>query len=145
MILIDNIKQKLQTQVYKNAHVFEYKGEEIIVKKSKIPIIGGDFKQVSPVIKDNKVQFINLIIGGWRNFVRLMILMAILSYAYYSYTGLLGESKEYMDGSKYVIIGKMEYDKYCETIKIVPVDTNKSKIYHGIAYDFNIDNGPKNT
>ncbi len=65
------IKEKLQQRIEKNAVVSEMQGKKVILKKSKIPILGGEWREIHPPLNDDgKIILSNLIFGGWRNFIR---------------------------------------------------------------------------
>lgn len=52
--------------------------EEVYFKRSMLPL--GDWKRIYPPIKENgKVHLVNLIFGGWRNLVWLLLTLGIIA------------------------------------------------------------------
>lgn len=120
MTLKDKLYNKFEKKIVKS----ELDGETIYLAKgsifSWIPLIGKRMKewhQVYPPLDESKNwNKANVIFGGWRNLFKLIVVMALLSVAYFQYSVLLGNSKEYMDGSKYVIVERPAFEKYCTTL-----------------------------
>lgn len=72
-------KEKLQRKIQRNAVVSELNGEKVILKKSELPIIGGDWKQIYPPIDEKgKILWFNLLFGGWRNFLFIIFVLFIV-------------------------------------------------------------------
>lgn len=105
--MLENFKQKLRKQTLKRCVIADLDGEEVYLKK------GGFLKEwgrIYPTVSnENKINWVNLIFGGWRNLIKLIFVMLILIGFY----GLLGDARQYMDGDKYVIINKTSFDKFC--------------------------------
>jgi hypothetical protein len=89
--MLENFKRKIQDRIERNAVestlVWRDKNgmqhsEDVILKKSKIPVIG-DWSRIYPVTYENadgevKVHWINLIFGGRKNFIKVLIILAIV-------------------------------------------------------------------
>lgn len=114
-----SFKDKIKERTYKNAEVLNLsykdkkgntKTEEVILKKSNSFL--GDWRKIHPIInKDNSINIMNLIFGGWRNAVKLTL---IGLFALYLIFGVFGEMTEYMDGNKYIIVSRDTFFKFCE-------------------------------
>lgn len=121
--MFETIKRKLRDRTEKNAVKSELgwidrKGKEhketVYFKKSSLPLVG-DWGRIYPIVDEyGNVSIVNLIFGGRKNFIKLLFIFLILSFAFYEVTNLLGDAKEYMNGSKYVIIEKTAFDKFCQ-------------------------------
>lgn len=124
--MLDNFKKKIQERIERNAVKIpsltwsKGKGEnkrthteEVILKRSKMPLVG-DWARIYPPINENgKINVFNLVFGGKKNFIKLLLIFFLLYMVYSWATGVIGAGKEYLDGSKYVIIEKGLFDKYC--------------------------------
>jgi hypothetical protein len=91
--MLDKLKDSLRERTERNAvkSTLSYiKGgetitEDVIFKRSLIPIVG-DWGRIYPVITEkNHIHFINLIFGGWKNFFKLVILFGIILLAFYGF------------------------------------------------------------
>jgi hypothetical protein len=71
--------------------------EDIILKRSTLPLIG-DWMRIYPVLnEDGKTNWINLLFGGKKNLVRLLIilgLVAMMLFAYYEIFNQYGALRE---------------------------------------------------
>ena len=88
--MFKKIKEKWQKKIEKNAFksILTYKdrsgvehSEEVYFKRSQPPFFEkfGDWGRIYPPIKESgKMDYFNLIFGGWRNFVKLLIVLAIV-------------------------------------------------------------------
>lgn len=138
-----SFKDKLQKRIEKNAVKIpnltykDSKGrehtEDIVLKKSNLPLIGDWGRIYPPVDENGKTLWLNLIFGGKKNFFKFLVIMVILFLLYNMVTGILGASKEYLDGTKYVIIEKDLFNKYCSvslpaTQGDAPLVMNQSEI-----------------
>ena len=55
--------------------------EEVIIKRSLLPL--GDWGRIYPPIKENgRLSITNLIFGGWRNLVKLIVILAIIAFVF---------------------------------------------------------------
>lgn len=102
------------------------KEENVLLKRSKLPLIGDWARIYPPVIEtdeidektgENKLEFklLNFIFGGYKNAIKFALIMFILYMIYYWVTGILGINAEYFNGQDYVIIGKEAFNKFCQT------------------------------
>lgn len=100
--MLENLKKWMQEKIERDAVVSNIYGEKVILKKSMIPIIGGDWKQIHPPVDPNSVEqatdehgntdwkkvkwnVINAIFGGWSNFWILVFVLAIVVTALIQY------------------------------------------------------------
>lgn len=89
--------------------------EKVVMKRSRLPLIG-DWARIYPPLDENgKILWFNFLFGGKKNFFRLLLMMVMLFLIFTWITNILGVNKEYMDGSKYVIVEKTLFDKYCQS------------------------------
>ena len=87
MSLIENLQRKLE----KNCIKSELHGETVYLGKgsvlSWIPIVGDWFSewgQVHPPVDENgNPLWANIIFGGWRNLIKLLIVMGLIAMAFY--------------------------------------------------------------
>lgn len=116
------IKERWQRRIEKNAVISDISWtdrrgkrheEHVIIKRSQMPLVGDWARIYPPIDEDGKINWINLIFGGKQNFFRLLIVMIILFLLFQWVIGILGANKEYMDGSRYVIVEKPLFEKYC--------------------------------
>jgi len=84
------IKEWMQKRIERNAVISELEGKKVILKKSEVPILGGEWREIHPPVDENgKWNYMNLIFGGWRNFIRLAILLLIIGFALMQYFDIL--------------------------------------------------------
>lgn len=58
--------------------------EDIIIKRSRIPLIG-DWSRIYPSInEDGKVNWVNAIFGGKKNFIKLLIFLGIIALFFFA-------------------------------------------------------------
>lgn len=75
-----NWKEKMLLKIEQNCVKSTLDGKVVYLKKSKIPIFGGEWKEIHPPVnEDLSVNWINLIFGGRRNLMRLILLGAIVT------------------------------------------------------------------
>jgi len=75
---MSELKERLLEKLERNAIKSELDGETVYLRKSKIPILGGDWSQIHPPInEDGSWNIINLIFGGKRNLKILLALLAV--------------------------------------------------------------------
>ena len=87
--MFEKIKANWQKRIEKNAFrsTLSFTGrdkkehvEEVYFKRSLIPL--GDWGRIYPPIDENgRMNYLNFIFGGWRNFVKLLIVFAIIGLA----------------------------------------------------------------
>ena len=87
--MFERFKERLQERIQKNATKIpniswtEKNGtvhtEDIILKRSRIPLIG-DWMRIYPPLNENgKANWINIIFGGKKNFIKLLLILGILA------------------------------------------------------------------
>lgn len=123
--MFESFKKWMQDRIEKNAVKIpnitwedkkgEMHTEDIILKRSRLPLIG-DWERINPAVnEDGSWNKINLIFGGRKNLIKLLLIMAFLTMLYFWVTGILGAGAEYLNGDKYVIISKELFTHYCAT------------------------------
>ena len=129
------IKEKIYKKSVGKSKEIEVDGKKIYLKKTGM--IVKDWQKINPAVelKDGKLEwnYLNLFVGGKKNLINLILIFLLLSVAYYQFSILLGDAKEYMDGSKYVIMKKESFSKYC-SMNILSGDLPD----YGIMTNFNI-------
>ncbi len=82
-----NFKEKIQAKIEKNTiestlSWTDKKGisktEKVLLKRSRLPLVG-DWGRIYPPLNENgSINWINLIFGGRKNFVRLLLILAVV-------------------------------------------------------------------
>lgn len=124
--MFESFKNRLKNKIEKNAVKSNLNwtdgegehSEEVLLKRSKTPLIGDWGRIYPPVNEDGSWNLMNLIFGGRRNFIRLVIIFGMLSLIYFWVLSIVGAGAEYLDGSKYIILEKPVFERYCSTILI---------------------------
>lgn len=146
--MFETIKQRIQEIIERNAVVSELSWtdkhgnvhtEEVLLKRSKLPMIGDWSRIYPPINKNGKINFVNLIFGGWKNLYKLLFIMFIL----YSFWAILGESKKFMDGDKYIILEKEVFNKFCTTRLLNTGESITYAINYSALDSLKIPNEPK--
>ena len=82
--IIESLEKRIEKNAIKVPNVIWIDGsgnthtEDIVIKRSRLPLIG-DWARVYPAINENgKVNWVNTIFGGRKNFIRLLILLGII-------------------------------------------------------------------
>ena len=123
-MVLERLKKILLRRIEKNAIKSELswtdtKGkihnEQVYLKRSRLPLIGDWGRIYPPVNEDGSWNFMNFVFGGKQQFFRTLIVMIILGLLFYQFVSLLGYSREYLDGRKYVIMEKTTFEKFCVT------------------------------
>ena len=109
----------------KNNQEIKHIDEVVYLKRSRIPFTGDWGRVYHPLNeKTDKINWSNFLVGGRKNFFKLLFVMFCLAMIYLFVVNTLGASKEYMNGQKYVIIEKDLFTKYCsvgqDMIKVLP-------------------------
>lgn len=86
--------------------------EDVLLKRSKIPLIGDWARIYPPLNEDGSWNFANVIFGGKKNLYKLLGVMLILILLFWQVMSLLGESKQYMNPDN-VLIPRTTFDKFC--------------------------------
>ncbi len=91
-----SLKQSILDNIEKNCVKSELDGKEVYLKKSKMPILGGEWKEIHPPINENgSVNWMNFLFGGWRNLVRLILIFILIGMViaqFYQNYDLLGKA-----------------------------------------------------
>ena len=110
------IKEELYKKSLGKAKKINIDGEIVYLKKTGI--VAKDWQKINPPVeeKDGKLEWnkLNLCFGGKKNLIKLILIMLLLSLAYYEITSLLGDAKDWTDGHKYVIVERNTFDKFCK-------------------------------
>lgn len=86
--MFDNLKRKIQERIEKDAikvSDLSYKdingnivSEDIVVKKSRFPLIG-DWGRIYPAVnEDGSWNYINLLFGGKKNLIKLLVVLGVV-------------------------------------------------------------------
>ena len=76
--MLERLKDYLLRIIEKDCVKSELEGKVVYLKKSQLPVIGGEWKEINPPInEDRSWNLINLIFGGKKNFIILLIILAI--------------------------------------------------------------------
>jgi hypothetical protein len=83
-----SFKENLQKRIEKNAikipnvSWIDKNGvhtEDIVIKRSKMPLIG-DWARIYPPLDENgKINWINTIFGGYKNFIKVLLMLGIIA------------------------------------------------------------------
>lgn len=111
------IQRRIEKNTVKSTLTWRSFGEEItevvLLKRSKMPLIGDWGRIYPPINEDGSLNLINLLFGGKKNFIRLVIIIGILTLIYFWIMGILGAGAEYLNGDKYIIMERPTFDKFC--------------------------------
>ena len=92
-----SFKEALQRKIEKNTVKSELHGEVVYLKKgsalSWMPLGIGDWfsewRQIRPAVnEDGKISWINVLVGGWRNFWTLIIILAIVGLVFLQFADI---------------------------------------------------------
>lgn len=85
----DKIKSEIQKRIEKNAVKIsdvsweDQSGkrhtEDIVIKRSRIPLVGDWSRIYPPLNEDGKLNWINTFLGGKKNFIKLLIILGIVA------------------------------------------------------------------
>ena len=87
-------KENLQRRIEKNAVKSQMswtdkKGythtEEVIFKRSRIPVLGDWQRVYPPINEDGKINWINLIFGGKKNFIKLILIAGLIFMVFFAF------------------------------------------------------------
>jgi hypothetical protein len=76
--MLEGLKKKLLDRIERKAIKSELEGEIVYLKKSVVPLIGDWGRIYPPVNEDGSWNIVNLIFGGRRNLIKLLIILAIV-------------------------------------------------------------------
>ncbi len=99
--MFENFKKKLQERIETNAvkvpnvswtkkdlltgQEKESIQEDVIIKRSRIPLIGDWARIYPPIDEYGKINWINTIFGGKKNFIKLLVVLGIVGLILLSY------------------------------------------------------------
>ena len=99
--MFENFKKRLQERIETNAVKVpnvswikkdlltgkekETVQEDVIIKRSRIPLIGDWSRIYPPVDEYGKINWINTIFGGRKNFIKLLIILGLVGLVLLSY------------------------------------------------------------
>ena len=80
----ENLQKKIEKNAVKSTMSWTDKQgivhtEEVVMKRSKLPL--GDWQRIyPPVNEDGSWNIMNLLFGGWRNMIKLIIILGIIAF-----------------------------------------------------------------
>jgi hypothetical protein len=87
--MLENFKRKIQERIERNGVKIpnvtytDKKGiehtEDIVLKRSNLPLIGDWSRIYPPIDEEGKIKWINLIIGGKKNLIKLIVVLGIVA------------------------------------------------------------------
>jgi hypothetical protein len=84
---IEKNSVKINGVVWENTHGKTHK-EDILIKRSRLPLVG-DWARIYPVIDENgKPLWLNVIFGGRRNFIKLLLMFGLLTLAFLAFKNI---------------------------------------------------------
>ncbi len=91
--MFDTLKGSLQEKIEKNAVKLNLSwvkdgvvvNEEVILKRSRIPLIGDWGRIYPPVNEDGTWNIINAVFGGWKNLFKLLLVGAIVTVVFLAF------------------------------------------------------------
>ena len=95
--MFENLKIKLQKKIEEDTVKSELKGEVVILKKSKMPLVGDWTRIYPPVNEDGSWNIPNLLFGGKKNLIRMLILLAVIAMVVWQFAenySVLGQAVE---------------------------------------------------
>ena len=79
--MFEKIKNVIKKKIEEGTIKSYLDGEIVYLKKSKLPIIGGEWSQVHlPLNEDDTWNIPNLLFGGWRNLAKLLVILFIVGF-----------------------------------------------------------------
>lgn len=117
----ETLRKRIEKNCVKSTLTYEKRNgeqvtEEVLLKRSRMPLVGDWGRIYPPLNEDNSWNFMNALFGGKKNLYKLIIMIAILGLLYWWILGILGANAEYMNGEKYVIVEKEAFEKFCSKI-----------------------------
>lgn len=100
--MFEKFKERIQQKIEKNSvksnliwtdkegQVHE---EEVILKRSQLPLVGDWGRIYPPVNEDGSWNIINLIFGGRKNFIKLLIILGLIAIVFYGFYDILAQCK----------------------------------------------------
>jgi len=86
--MLEQLKWAMKRKIEKNAIKVNVGGEEILLKKTKYPF--REWVRINPPLDEyGKVNWINMLIGGKANLIKLIFIMIVVSFFLLGYYGIL--------------------------------------------------------
>ncbi len=79
---MSRFKEWLRRRIERDAVKSELNGEIVYLKKSRMPLIGDWGRIYPPINEDDSLNGVNIIFGGHKNLLKLMIILAIVGMVY---------------------------------------------------------------
>jgi hypothetical protein len=92
--MLENFKSRLQSRIERNAvkvnlNWTDTEGnvhdEEVILKRSRVPLIGDWARIYPPVSESGSINWTNTIFGGRKNFIKLLIVLGIVGFTFLAF------------------------------------------------------------
>ena len=109
-----SFKEKLQERIAKNATKIpniswtdnsgKVYTEDIILKRSKFPLIGDWARIYPPIDEDGKINWINAVFGGKKNFIRTIIFLGVVGLFLLGYYEVFSSFEAYKQSCIQIII-----------------------------------------
>ena len=84
----DNLKQKALLRIQEGSVISEIEGQTVYLKKSRIPLLD-EWRAINPIVNEDSNgltwNFGNFIFGGWRNFVKLILVFILIGFVLFQF------------------------------------------------------------
>ncbi len=131
--MFENLKKSYVERLQKKTVISEFEGEKVYLSKgsifSPIPILGKrmrEWGQIYPAVDEDtlEVNWVNLIVGGGRNLTKLIIILLLLTVAFYGVMEMRGSAAEILSSGNYVVIEKTSFNKFCSNVPMSDILNN---------------------
>lgn len=83
--MLEELKERALRKIEENSVKSEIEGQTVYLKKSRIPLLD-EWREIHPIVNEDKTwNFGNFIFGGWRNFVKLLLILIIVAFVLYQF------------------------------------------------------------
>jgi hypothetical protein len=85
--MLESFKQKIQDKIENNTYKSQLTWEdrdgnkitdEVLLKRSRLPIVGDWARIYPPLTETGRINWINLIFGGKKNFIKIVLIVGIV-------------------------------------------------------------------
>jgi len=84
--MFENLKKGMLSRIERDCVKSELGGRMVYLKKSKLPLIGGEWQEINPPVNENGTwNLVNLIFGGKKNLAILLFVFAIIVMVYFQF------------------------------------------------------------
>jgi hypothetical protein len=106
--MFEQLKLRIQERVERNTYKSQLSWEdkqgnqytdEVLLKRSRIPVIGDWGRIYPPITEKGNIHWVNLIFGGWKNLFKLAFILGIIALfifgyieAYQNYNALINDT-----------------------------------------------------